>query len=248
MDLVDPRFVELRGAFNFRDLGGLPTLDGRQTRQGVMFRSDALHHLERSDLDRLADLGIMSVVDLRSPAEVEHHGRGLLADESIGWFHLPLGDVGAPGYEPSPALAAGDLGAHYIDTLPERSETLARVIEHLADPTSLPAVFHCTAGKDRTGMVAALVLEIVGVGADEIVADYALTDPRMPQIARRYVAPDLSETDDFELLPMMRAQASSMQQFLDGLERGYGGATEWARANRVSDATLTRLRDLLVDD
>jgi protein-tyrosine phosphatase len=248
MGLIDPRFVDLRGAFNFRDLGGLPTLDGAQTRHGVLFRSDALHHLERSDLDRLAALGIMAVVDLRSPAEVENHGRGLLAEESIGWFHLPLGDVGAPGYAPSAALAAGDLGQHYIETLPERSDQLVRVIEHLADPASLPAVFHCTAGKDRTGMVAALVLEIVGVGADAIIADYTLTDPVMPQIVQRFVAPDpSSETGEVEMIPMMRAEASSMERFLAALERDYGGAEGWARASGVSEGAIVRLRELLVD-
>jgi hypothetical protein len=254
-----PRAVELRGAYNFRDLGKLPTSDGGVTRSGVMFRSDALHHLERGDVDRLTQLGVQTIVDLRSEAEVDTPGRGLLADEAIGWYHMPIGNVGAHDYTPSPALAAGDLGAHYVDSLPERSDQLARVIRHLATPASLPAVFHCTAGKDRTGMVAALVLGIVGVQPAAIVADYVLTDAAMPRVMDRLRGPDqpssAADADadadaevEVELPAIMRAEARSMQTFLAGLDRDHGGAAGWARASGIDDDSLARLRTLLVDE
>jgi protein tyrosine/serine phosphatase len=248
MDTIDPRFVDLRGAFNFRDLGGLPTADGRHTRRGVMFRSDALHHLEPSDVDRLLELGVMSIVDLRSITEVEMTGRGLLAEESIGWFHMPLSNLGAPGYTPPPALAEGDMGTHYVESLAGRTEQLARVIRHLANPESLPAVFHCTAGKDRTGMVAALVLEIVGVGPQAIVDDYALTDAMMPRIVERFGEHHDSQGTWVPVAEgVFRAEAKSMQTFLAAVDDGYGGATGWARSAGLEKTTLARLRELLVD-
>ena len=247
MDRTDPRFVELAGAYNFRDLGGLPTTDGARTRSGVLFRSDALHHLDPDDVSRLVGLGIKAVVDLRSSAEVETTGRGLLADEDIGWYHLPLSNVGGADYTPPPALAAGDLGGHYVNSLDERTEQMARVVEHLTAPDSTPAVFHCTAGKDRTGMVAALVLGMVGVEPEAIIADYALTDAAMPQIMERFGAQSQPEAT-VELLPaIMRAEASSMRTFLAAVDERYGGALGWAGAAGIDESTIARLRTLLVD-
>ena len=246
---METRFVELVGAYNFRDLGGLPTADGRSTRHGVMFRSDALHHLEPADVDRLLELGVTTIVDLRSAAELEHTGRGLLGDAEMGFLHAPLSNTGAAGYVPHPELAAGNLGGYYAASLESRGEQLVQVIEHLADPANLPAVFHCAVGKDRTGMVAALVLELVGVGADDIVADYVLTDARMPKIIERFRTQRQTEETTRQALPagVARAEANSMRVFLDAVEQGYGGAVGWARAAGVSDDSVTRLRELLVD-
>jgi protein-tyrosine phosphatase len=248
MKAVDARFVELRGAYNFRDLGGLPTIDGHVTRPGVMFRSDALHHLESDDIEQLLLLGITTIIDLRSAAEVERHGRGALADESIGWVHAPLTNP-SPGDTLPPALAAGNLGEHYSTSLGERTLQLARVIELLSSAEHLPAVFHCTAGKDRTGIVAALVLSLVDVEPDAIVDDYALTDPRMPLIIERLRGPETSpELTQALAAGIARAEATSMRTFLVALERGYGGAAGWARAAGISDHTIVQLRELLVDD
>jgi hypothetical protein len=245
----ETRFVDLVGAHNFRDLGGLPTDDGGTTRTGVMFRSDALHHLQPTDVERLLELGVRLVIDLRSALELERTGRGPLESTPIGWMHAPL--THATGDRPHvlpPALAEGDLGRHYVESLAERTETLAHVITHLAEPEYLPAVFHCTAGKDRTGMVAALVLSLVGVPDRVIVEDYALTDDRM-----RLVMEQIRASGDFPepLAPVAarvaRAEASSMETFLDAVTRAYGGATGWARAAGLDDDLLRSLRTALVD-
>ena len=244
------RFVELEGAFNFRDLGGLPTSDGATTRPGVMFRSDALHHLTPAAVDQLVDLGIRTIIDLRSAVELERSGRGPLESTRIGWLHAPLthGDAAAGNALP-PALAEGDLGRHYVESLPARSETLAQVITHLADRDNLPAVFHCTAGKDRTGMVAALVLSLVGVPDDVIVHDYTLTDARMHLVMERIRASNvLPEATTPMLASVGRAEAASMQKFLAALHADYGSAPGWARAAGVSATTLTSLHEVLVED
>jgi protein-tyrosine phosphatase len=245
----DDRFIDLDGAFNFRDLGGLPTRDGGTTRPGVMFRSDALHHLEPADVERLVDLGMRTIIDLRSAVELERTGRGPLEDTDIGWLHAPLshGDAAA-GHALPPALADGDLGRHYSDSLAERTETLAEVVTQLARRDQLPATFHCTAGKDRTGMVAALVLSLVGVPEDVIVEDYTLTDARMTLVMERIRATNAFPESMTPLPPAVgRAEAASMEAFLAAIRERHGSAEGWAREAGVTDDTLADLHAVLVD-
>jgi protein-tyrosine phosphatase len=247
----EDRFVDLDGAFNVRDLGGLPTSAGGTTRSGVMFRSDALHHLAPAAVDRLVDFGIRTVIDLRSAVELERTGRGPLEATRIGWLHAPLthGDA-ATGAVLPPALADGDLGRHYVESLAARTETLAEVITHLADPDNLPAVFHCTAGKDRTGMVAALVLSLVGVPDAVIVHDYTLTDDRMHLVMERIRAASALIPEATTPIPagVARAEATSMEKFLVALRANYGSAEGWARTAGITDTTLTSLHAALVKD
>ena len=243
----EARFVDLDGAHNFRDLGGLPTADGAVTRAGVMFRSDALHHLEPTDVDHLVGLGMRTIIDLRSRVELERTGRGPLEDTDIGWMHAPLTNSDGGVQALPPALAEGDLGRHYVESLDERTETLAQVITHLATSENLPAVFHCTAGKDRTGMVAALVLSLVGVHDDVIVEDYALTDDRMHLVMERIRASgDYPEPLAPVAASVARAEAHSMETFLAALSRAYGGAEGWARDAGIPVSTLASLRAVLV--
>jgi hypothetical protein len=244
------RFVPLDGAFNFRDLGGLPTGDGGTTRAGVMFRSDALHHLVPTDVDLLTELGMRTIIDLRSAVELERTGRGPLEDTDMQWLHAPLshGEAAAGRVLPQ-ALAEGDLGRHYVDSLSERTETLAAVIEHLASRENLPAVFHCTAGKDRTGMVAALVLSLVGVSDDVIVHDYTLTDDRMGLVMERIRASgDFPEPVTPLLQRVGRAEASSMETFLAAVRATHGDAVGWAHDAGLSDDTISSLHRVLVAD
>ncbi len=240
--------MPLDGAFNFRDLGGLATRDGAVTRAGVMFRSDALHHLVPSDVDHLTELGMRTIIDLRSSVELDRTGRGPLEDTDMQWVHAPLshGDAAAGRVLPA-ALAEGDLGRHYVDSLAERTETLAEVIEHLATPDNLPAVFHCTAGKDRTGMVAALVLSLVGVADDVIVHDYTLTDARMGLVMERIRASgDFPEPVTPMLERVGRAEAASMETFLAAVRATHGDAEGWAHDAGLSDDVLASLRAVLV--
>ena len=226
MTAHEHRFVPLDGAFNFRDLGGLPTRDGATTRAGVMFRSDALHHLVPSDVDQLTELGMRTVIDLRSVGRARSHR----ARPARGHRHAVVPRTAeprgrGPGNVLPPALAEGDLGRHYVNSLVERTETLAEVIEHLATRDNLPAVFHCTAGKDRTGMVAALVLSLVGVADDVIVHDYTLTDDRMGLVMERIRASATSPNRSPRCSASVgRAEAASMETFLAAVRETHGDA------------------------
>ena len=188
------RLIPLDGAFNFRDLGGYPAAGGRATRWGMLFRSDTLHELSTSDVDTLRSLGLATVVDLRTSRELERTGRGPLGPEPD---RLPasVGDPGRAGRRGRRGGHGGtggdDLSERYLWYLEVGAPASGRGTDLLGEPAHYPLVFHCAAGKDRTGVLAALVLDLLGVDPEVIVADYLITadadgaDPRAVPIRPR---------------------------------------------------------------
>ncbi len=242
------RLLPLVGAYNFRDLGGYPTSDGRTTRWGRLFRSDTLHELNDDDLAVLRDLDLASVIDLRTPTEVERVGRGLLGSEPVQYVNLSvLTDEGGEG-RAAPASTVADTTERYLSYLEMGRRALATSLRLMADPESYPLVFHCQAGKDRTGVLAALVLACIGVERRTIVDDYVLTAARMDLIVGR-LRRDPHFADRIDELPpsVFVVEATTMERFLDGLQESYGGARAWAHMAGVSTDQLDALVDLLVE-
>src|SRR5216117_3048521 len=151
--MLDPamqRVVDLEGCLNFRDLGGYPTGDGRAVRWRQVYRSDALHHLTPADVARVRDeLRIAAVLDLRSTAELRGEGRGPLAREPLAFHHLPLFDGREARPESWPAIAT--LADRYFLLAETAQAPIARLLAILAEAGG-PVVYHCAAGKDRTGV------------------------------------------------------------------------------------------------
>ncbi|MGO8871006.1 MAG: tyrosine-protein phosphatase [Acidimicrobiales bacterium] len=242
------RLVPLTGAFNFRDLGGYPTADGRITRWGRLFRSDTLHELTAGDVETLRSMGLATVVDLRTPRELEQTGPGPLSSEAITHRHLSVIREGTAEAMAAPAPAGQELSERYLWYLEAGADALADALTLLGEEDHLPLVFHCAAGKDRTGVLAALVLEIVGVNDEVIVSDYLITAGRMELILGRYRS-DPAFARRMAALPPARfsVEAATMERFLDGLRSRFGGARSWATASGVPSATLDRMVDLLVE-
>jgi len=239
------RTVQLEGCLNFRDLGGYPTRNGGRVRWGQVFRSDALHLLSAADVVRLRDeLRIGDVIDLRSTHEVETDGRGLLAQQRIRFHHVPLFD-GAVRREETPIEF--DLSDRYFLLAEYAKMAIARVITTLAETTA-PAVYHCAAGKDRTGVISALLLGVLDVDDEVIVADYALTQENLDAIIAR-----LNSTEGYRAMlaalppDTLHAQPQTMTALLDKLRARYGSVTSYAQAAGISPATLDRLRHRLVE-
>ncbi|WFE40445.1 tyrosine-protein phosphatase [Micromonospora sp. WMMD998] len=160
---------------NFRDLGGWRTADGRAVARGRLYRSDSLAKLTGDDLGRFAALGVRTVIDLRYPWEIVERGR---APESLGvtWHNLSIehrpyvqADID-PDVDPWRYLAD-----RYAEVAEDGVVELRRALEVIAHDEH-PLVFHCASGKDRTGLLAALVLALLGVHTDQIAADFALTE------------------------------------------------------------------------
>lgn len=161
--------VSLEGCVNFRDLGGWRTADGRRVRSGRLFRSDALHRVTPGDLARLrGELDVRTLIDLRSSHEVAKEGRGPLCEGPVAYHHLPFFDT--PERDPARQLPEGGLAAIYLAMLRFARAPISRALETLAASPGA-AVFHCAAGKDRTGVLSAVVLGSLGVLDEDIVED-----------------------------------------------------------------------------
>jgi protein tyrosine/serine phosphatase len=231
--------VDFEGLVNFRDLGGLPVEGGGSVAVGRLFRSDSLAYASPADAKRLVDeYAIATVVDLRGEEEVEMSGRGPLVETSVAYSQVPIADV-------SPGSGRAE---HYVLVLVERAEALVRLLRHLAAPGTLPAVLHCEAGCDRTGVVAALVLGLLGVPDDDICADYARTAAAVPAInARAYRVMQergtpLDDYPDESWAP----QAQTMHEVLDEVRARWGGFAGWADAHGATRADIGALRRALV--
>jgi protein-tyrosine phosphatase len=242
------RLIDLAGAFNFRDLGGYPTAGGRVTRWGRLFRSDTLHELTAADVGVLRSLGLATIVDLRTPRELDRTGRGPMASEPVAYRHLSVIREGEGEAMAAPAQPGEELSARYLWYLESGREPLVGALSLVADPDHLPLVFHCAAGKDRTGVLAALVLDILGVDPEIIVADYVVTAGRMELILARYRAdPGLAAAISKAPAYRFGVEADTMERFLAALHERYGGARAWAAASGVDIAALDRLADLLLE-
>jgi protein-tyrosine phosphatase len=235
------RRIPLEGCFNFRDLGGYPGEGGRQVRWRQVFRSDALHHLTARDVARLQDeIGIGHIVDLRSTAELEAEGRGLLENSPARFHHLPLYDGSASeGRERAASLSLAD---RYVLMADFARKPIARVLETLA-ASDAPAVYHCAAGKDRTGMISAILLGVLGVPDEIIVADYAASREQLDAIVDRLMAAEGYQAM-LEALPpdTLHAVPETMVSLLRQLRDRYGSIEGYVREAGAAPETGRRLR------
>jgi hypothetical protein len=241
------RILSLTGAYNFRDLGGYPTTDGRYTRWNRLFRSDSLHELTEEDLLVLRGLSLTSVIDLRTPTEVERTGRGPLGDEALHYVNLSVTVQEGGESQAAPTEFQSDLADRYLWYLDVGGHNLVAALTTIGDPRRSPLVFHCAAGKDRTGVLAALLLDILSVTRDAIIADYTLTESRMSFIMER-LRRDPAVGARVDELPahLFAVKAATIERFLDLLYEQHGGAYSWARGAGVPDETLAALPDLFV--
>lgn len=244
-DPDEARALPLGGAVNSRDLGGLPVAGGGRTRFGVAIRSDAPRSLDGADAERLRALGLSTVVDLRQPNERERDGsplatHGLDVHEVDVW-----GTLQATGWVPADPW---DLNEFYLALLDHAGASFAEVVRRLTHADGA-ALFHCTVGKDRTGLVAALLLESVGVPRDAVIIDYVQTDERIGSVRERLLRDAVARgvrAADFERL--LGAEATVIERALGHLDARHGGAPAYLARHGVGDATLARLVERLVDD
>lgn len=253
-DLRQERWLRLEGAVNVRDLGGLPTLDGRRTAHGVLLRSDNLQDLTPADVEVLHErLGVRTVVDLRTAGEAAREGATPL--HALGVDHRQhslVPEVLAAG---DPALDARVLPDRtgmlplqvYRGYLEEASDAVVAAVRVLADPAAGTTVFHCAAGKDRTGVVAALVESAVGVTREAVLADYLLTAERVPAIVAR-LASSATYAADVTGRPLSGhfPQPETMAGILDLLDTEWGGARGWLLAHGLTEAELASLERRLL--
>lgn len=254
--LDQTRRIEFEGSFNFRDLGGWRTDDDRVVRWRRLFRADSVHRLTSADAARvLEELGVRTLMDLRNELEIGAYGVGLLAEDGMTRTHLPITSrpreapaVGGAAAAPSASRTPDDLLAVYLGMLEVSSDLIVAAVEALAKEDALPAVFFCTAGKDRTGVLSAVVLGAVGVRDQDLVEDYFLTRESIEQIIGR-LASDPGTPDMYRDLPPMHfaPYEETMQRFVDEVRRRYGSFGDYLLSKGLADAALEQLTNALLE-
>ncbi len=244
------RLIGLEAVHNFRDLGGYPTASGQSTKWRTLFRSDGLYRLRGADdMSRVRQLGLKSVIDLRTEREQRDQGIFPTDDIEVSFHHLSIVDVTWSDTEtPEFDDEVEFLVWGYRDMLEIGSSRFADAMHVLAQTDSVPAVFHCAAGKDRTGVLAALLLSSLGVDDAHICADYGLTQDAMQRtIAWSKVhRPELAER--YATIPkaFLAADPRAMQIVLTELAQKHGSVRNYVREIGVADATVEALGNLLL--
>lgn len=239
------RRISLEGCVNFRDLGGYSAADGRTVRWRRLFRSDAPNTLTEADVQTVtADLGVSAVVDLRNSDGVLVDGRGLLALSGIGYHNFPLLERrGLP-----PPTDGEDSERRLTDLyqwmLHNSGTLLAQAFTTLAQQVNHPAMFHCSAGKDRAGIMAATILTVLGVSREDVVADYLMTNEVIDEIlARIKKMPGFTNATREGII----APRVAMERFLDVSQTEYGGSEAYLRRHGVQQSTIDNFRETLLE-
>ncbi|MFD2043386.1 tyrosine-protein phosphatase [Ornithinibacillus salinisoli] len=226
------RVIKLEGSFNFRDLGGYRTEDGRSIKRGMLYRSGNLSRLTENDLEIVNQLGIKKICDLRGLDEIERFPDPML--DGVVWHHTPI---------LSDEQMLGQVGEHrnFADTLRNTKpgellltlnqnmvsfkQAFQKVFEILLTEPHSPLLFHCMAGKDRTGAVAAVMLRVLGVPREVILEDYLYTNETLEQMAANFQEIGYNNLPDIQqevLDALFEARAEYINAFLDELEVQYG--------------------------
>ncbi len=239
------RVIALPGLHNLRDLGGYATAAGGAIPWRRLLRADSPHRLDRAGAAGLEAEGLGTVVDLRTAAELSEAPNPFAARPTVTYAHLPVFDALAPatlaargGQEP--------LAAFYRDMLDHRHEALREILIVIAGARPGAVLFHCTAGKDRTGLIAALLLGLADVAPEDILADYAMTEALIaPLVAEFLAAARARGGDTVAYARLLRAPATTMEATLDHLGRRYGGVRGYLRHIGLPAGDIAALEDRL---
>ena len=241
MFTVGPRrHLRFAGTYNFRDAGGYPVQSGGVTRWRTLFRSDSPHRLSEVDRGFLIENGLRTAIDLRQNSEMAEAPNVFAAAAQVAFCHLPLLSDEPSMPEELPALV--DI---YRAILDERGSQVRAALSVLAAPRALPAVVNCTAGKDRTGLIMALVLGLAGVSEETIVADYALSGACLAG-AFSVDARRRAEEQGFSADLLTQCEPDFMRETLEHLRKRYGGVEAYVRATGLGDQEIGRLRQSMV--
>lgn len=239
------RFINLQGCTNFRDMGGYRNRRGQTVAWGRVYRSDSLHLMTGEDKVQVyQDMGVVTLIDLRNSTETKRDDYSSSLPRNVNYRSISFLDL--HGIDP---FKEGDdpvarLEEIYLWILANSGHLVTEALNILAEEPNLPAIFHCTAGKDRTGVLAAMILSILDVDQEQIMADFELTNQTLNQLY-----PRLRSIPGNENRPRASFEAppKAMAAMLSTLNNTHGGAEKYALAHGVSAANIQKLRSSLLE-
>lgn len=254
--MTDQRWIHLEGVVNMRDVGGLPTADGRRVQPRRLIRSDNLQDLTATDVATLTGpVGVTDVIDLRTHHEIEASGDGPLRAAGVSHHHYSFYDsagvslqevlAARSAFEAEKVRDAAYWSAHYRGYLTRRPDSASEALRRVAEAPGA-AIVHCAAGKDRTGTVVALALAVAGVPNEEIVTDYLLTAERIELIIDRLAGVDFYSAVGERPIAEQTPAREAMEGLLATIDE-QGGAREWLRAQGWGEDDLDALAARLLD-
>ena len=237
----------MQTSHNFRDLGGYPTANGHM-KWGVLYRADSMHHLNDADLALIGTLGIRNVVDLRSADELENRGKFPVDKYEVNFYNHSILDL---TWSEDDVPVTDDpmefLLWAYPEMLGNGSSRFADSVKTLANADG-PTIFHCAAGKDRTGLLAMMVLGSLGCDHEYIIADYEQSDAAMDRLVTWAQSHSKELADRIGVTPasFLRADGRAMRIIIDGLVAEHGSLRNYTKSIGVSEETLVELEKKLV--
>ncbi len=246
--------ASIEGALNFRDLGGHRAGDS-SVRRGMLYRSAMTHDISAAGLSLLAgDYGLRTVIDLRSEEEIAEYGTAPFEQAGVSYHHQPVTSRSASPpeivrrYQQEMREGRFDWTASYLRMMESGRPALRNVFELLAAPGGMPAVFHCIAGRDRTGVAAALVLGTLGVSATDIAEDYAITGTHLRRQAHRFARQaERLELSTEQMTRILDTEADAMHRFLTKITGRHGSIEGAVLALGVEASTIAALRRALLE-
>jgi protein-tyrosine phosphatase len=237
--------VDLEGAANVRDLGGLRTRDKRLTRYGLIYRGDSLDSITPADAKTLfGELGVGTIVDLRTKAETD------LVDLSfpVQRYRFSVLAEGRLGREPFPSDDPAELAKVYLSNIEGGRGAVKSTFEVIAGNLrqGVPTVFHCAAGRDRTGIMAALLLDLVGVTFGEIARDYVQSNRNARRVTQKLAENPLYANHEAHMREIILLHEQTILGFVRLLQAEAGGSREFCLDCGLSEETITVLCDRFV--
>lgn len=237
------RQPNINGTFNLRDLGGYSTIDGRSTRWNVLFRAGNVNNLSASSQQQLTDYGVKTILDLRDEWEVEHYPNVFAQSSQVNYLNLPLIGDKQSGDETWKATTATytslvELYCLYLEGCRSQIEAIVTTIADQECPT----LFHCHAGKDRSGIIAALLLGSLGVSNESIAEDYAMTTEQITHLIVEWHDYALQHGQDMEKFERdVASSPDTIFNMLDYIQQKYGTIADYLKTCGVTENHVTKL-------
>lgn len=241
---INQRRLDLSGTFNLRCLGGYST--GKSlTKWRRIFRSDSPHALDQNGILTMINHKVQTVIDLRSPAEVQHKPNPFNSQSKVNYQNISLFDDQILNYKPTefPLLEI------YKETLDLKKQELTKIINTIANSENGSVLFHCSAGKDRTGLVAALILSMVGVDQKTIIEDYALTEQFIePHLHTFMTDAQRRGLNTAYFKPLLDCKPHFMEKTFEYVNTQYGSLSSYISGLQISESTITKIQNKLLQD